>query len=194
MSINIPIQRFKYSNTIIQHLNDFAYTHRHDKRAIFKECWSNFIAKHQYEFQNEHTRLQELGFQGDAYASMYKSVRFYYRKMQLESIEGINKNKNKTYMCFPLQFIQNVDDYIKNSISQKLQCITNNNFICNITAADTYSRYIENNTDIIHSYLTIMIKELIIKQSIISSDDISLKFKKMFKNRFYKIQEKLKNN
>jgi len=192
-SINIPTQRFKYSECVASLLDDFANIHRYDERNDFQQYWGEYIQKHNIAFKNESESLTERGFNGDPYNAMYKSTRFYYRKMHLTDNNSKQSAKNRSYNRFPAELIALIDAKIENYISSNLTQITDNNFICKITPASCYKNFCLDYESEITKYIREYIKEIKAQCGNVSINIISEKLKKTFKNRFYKIQEKLRN-
>ena len=205
MKINLSIHRFKYTDHFNQNIKNFASIHRHDSCKDFKEQWMLFIQKDKILFENEIALMLQSGYKGDPYTAMYKSVRFYYRKLYINQTNhnsildnGDDSLKNKpirTYITFPPHFIDIVDTYIKHKIATQLESIDGDNFTSAVSPSDTLKTFCrEHETDIMNAIQTIVID---IKEKNNETDfqklNLSQKFKKMYKNRFYKIQEKLKN-
>jgi len=200
MKINLSINRFKYTDDFNDYLKYFANIHRHDSCKDFQQHWTDFINTEKLLFDNEVALMLQSGYKGDPYAAMYKSVRFYYRKLFINNRDYDSDNKlakkpARTYITFPHHFIDMVDTYIKQKIAGQLKTIDGDNFTSTISPSETLKTFCrEHENDIMNAIQTIIID---IKEKNSETDfvelNLSQKFKKMYKNRFYKIQEKLKN-
>ena len=194
MNIDMPIQRFKYSDMMTTLLVGFAEIHRHDSRKDFRSFWDEFIKSNLNAFEREVTLLEERGFKSDPYNAMYKSARFYYRKFYDGSGKKKNckKIKNNPYSKFPTELIKLIDTAIEKYISINLKQVSTSNYICDITPASCYSEFCGDYEDDLYIHIHEYIRQRQSMGDNISSSLISNKLKKTFKNRFYKIQDKLK--
>ena len=196
MKIKMDIHRFTYSEPFNHLLKNFASIHRHDSRKDFQEEWSKFILVEKTLFEKEASNMILSGYNGDPYVAMYKSVRFYYRKLFINSNNNGTKDKPKrTYITFPHSLIDKVDAFIQQQIAQQLKYIDDYHFTTSISPSDTLEAfYTDYDYDIKNAFEHIInkYKENANQVNIIEIN-LDQKFKKMYKNRFYKIQEKLKN-
>lgn len=194
MNIDMLIQRFKYSDMMSTLLVGFAEIHRHDSRKDFRSFWDEFIKSNLNAFEREVSLLEERGFKSDPYNAMYKSARFYYRKFYDGSGKKKNckKIKNNPYSKFPSELIKLIDTAIEKYISINLKQVSTCNYICDITPASCYSEFCGDYEDDLYIHIHEYIRQRQSMGDNISSSLISNKLKKTFKNRFYKIQDKLK--
>ena len=196
MKINMDIHRFTYSEPFNHLLKDFASIHRHDSHKDFQEEWSDFIQREKTLFTKETLNMIQSGYKGDPYVAMYKSARFYYRNLFVNSNDDRKKNKPKrSYITFPHTLIDKVDTFIKQQIAQQLKYIDDDNFTTSISPSDTLKAfYTDYDYDIKNAFEHIINKYKDTPNQVnIIEVNLNQKFKKMYKNRFYKIQEKLKN-
>ena len=192
----MDIHRFTYSEPFNRLLKDFASIHRHDSRKDFQEEWSDFIQREKTLFTKETLNMIQSGYKGDPYVAMYKSARFYYRNLFINSNDDRKKNKPKrSYITFPHTLIDKVDAFIKQQIAQQLKYIDDDNFTTSISPSDTLNAfYTDYDCDIKNAFEHIINKYKDTPNQVnIIEINLNQKFKKMYKNRFYKIQEKLKN-
>jgi len=195
MKIDIPIQRFKYSNAMSTLLDNFAEIHRHDSRKDFRTFWDEFIKNNLNTFEQEVVLLESRGFKSDPYNAMYKSTRFYYRKFYDGSGNKKNgqKNKNRPYSKFPTELIILIDTVIEKYISMNLKQVSDHDYMCNITPASCYTNFCDDCEGDLHIHIREYVRQTQSVGGEISSCIISNKLKKTFKNRFYQIQKKLKS-
>jgi len=194
MNIDIPIQRFKYSDTMSSLLDKFAEIHRHDNRKDFRSFWDEFIKSNLSVFEREVGLLEARGYKSDPYIAMYKSARFYYRKFYDGSGKKKNckKIKNHPYSKFPTELIQLIDTVIEKYISMNLKQVSTHDYMCDITPASCYTEFCDNYKDDLYIHIREYVRQRQSAGDNVSSSVVSNKLKKTFKNRFYKIQEKLK--
>jgi len=194
MNIDIPVQRFKYSDSITVLLSNFAGTHRYDDRKEFRKFWDEFIKNNIDAFEREVVLLESRGFIGDPYNAMYKSTRFYYRKLYDESSMKKNDKKIKEhpYSKFPSELIELIDTVIEKHISMNLEQVTVREYICNITPSSCYTDFCDEYERDLYIHIGNYVKQTQSMGGDVSASRISNKLKKTFKNRFYKIQEKIR--
>lgn len=200
MKINLEIHRFKYSDEFHCCIRDFASIHRHDSCKNFQEQWSEFIQREKTLFEKEALNMINSGYKGEPYVAMYKSARFYYRKLFINNTSDYgNKVKEdkpkRTYITFPHSLIDKVDAHIKQQISLQLKRVDDDTYTSSISPSNTLNLFCRKyDYDIKYAFENI-ISGIRAKNDNVNIEELnlSLKFKKMYKNRFYKIQEKLKN-
>jgi len=194
MHIDIPIQRFKYSDIMSTLLDNFAEIHRHDSSKDFRIFWDEFIKENSNTFEQEVVLLKSRGFKSDPYNAMYKSTRFYYRKFYNGSGKKKNCNKinKRPYSKFPTELIKLIDSVIEKLISMNIKQVTEQEYICNITPASCYIKFCDDYETDLYVHIGDYVRQTQSVGGEISSSIISNKLKKTFKNRFYKLQDKLK--
>jgi hypothetical protein len=190
----MPIQRFKYSDVMVGLLDNFARIHRYDDRIDFRKFWDVFVETNRKTFEYEVKLLYSRGFKSDPHFAMYKSTRFYYRKRYIENnAENIKKNTKKhSYSKFPSKLIELIDSVIEKYISTNIKQVTEREYICTITPASCYINFCDDYEFDLSIHIGDYVRQTLAVGGDISSILISNKLKKTFKNRFYKIQEKLK--
>jgi hypothetical protein len=168
--------RFKFSNSITELLLNFSQQYKFNKTDEFKENWDNWTNENQDEIYREKYRLESLGYNGDIIDKMYKSVRYYYCKKNTYSNEI--KEKRRKYISKNESFINLIDTFIKNNCNKDNK---NEYIVCNLKPSDgwaifnhTYTSEIEQEIERVLEYNNDM-----------SRNDIILKIKKTFNNRYY---------
>ena len=195
MENNIKMQtfRFTFSENFNTELLKFSKVHQYDDRKVFKESWEEWIKDEEIQslINIELKSLNEDGFRGDAMDKMFKSARYYFRKKSLASKEV---TKRKQYTGFSKPLLENMDIHIQNELinnsypqtfdmsSNTEDIDTEKRKLCVISPEEAYNRYCEENKDMISQEIN-----LIKKQSMTALDakELSKKFKKTYKNRFY---------
>jgi len=194
MNIDIPIKRFKYSDTMTMLLDNFARIHQYDDRKDFRRFWDEFVIENHNAFECEVGLLESRGFTGDPYIAMYKSTRFYYRKLYINDsvTSNIKKIKTHRYSKFNNTLLTLIDTVIEKHISENITRLTDHEFICDITPSSSYKTFYDDYENDITLHIGDYVRQMQSVGGEIVSSIISNKLKKTFKNRFYKIQEKLK--
>lgn len=166
------IYRFKLQPEIIELVNTFAKTHQYDNRQDYKEAWDKWYEE-QEEFKREEFRLKELGYDKDIKNKIYKSGRYYYRNKS--NIE-ISPKKRSTYITLNQNILDKMDDHIKENLNAS-----------EYTPAGGYEKFCEGNK-------LILLKEIkkLLNNHKISGEEIQLKIKKTYKNRYYLISRNVK--
>lgn len=107
------IYRFKFTNEFMDELNKFSKIHQYDKRLDFKEAWNIWIEENKDIIQEETTRLERLGYDGDIIDKMFKSARYYFRNKTTEKTQPKQRRK---YIAVSRELLQAMDTHIENNI------------------------------------------------------------------------------
>ena len=112
--------------------------------------------------------MNEIGYDGDTIEKMYKSSRYYFRK---KSTEKKAPSERRSYVGVSQNLLDSMDKYISESLGTK--------------PATSFNEFCKTNVDILQEE----VKRLCIK-NISDSDEIKVKIKKTYKNRYFmKINE-----
>jgi hypothetical protein len=187
--IEVQTFRFTFSNEFKEVLARFAKVHQYDERKQFKEEWQKWTEDDEIRsmINDEIKTLSHNGFEGDALDKMFKSARYYFRK---KSDEPKEKKERKKYTGFSRGILKIMDDHITtkmNNNTKKIQNINDEEIIlCDISPEDCYTDFCEKNKDMILREI-MSLKE---KTEILDTKEVSNKFKKTYKNRYYMIRTK----
>lgn len=168
-TIKKPVYRFKLSEEITQHLIYFARIHKHDDRVTFKDAWNEWIKNNESLTQNETRRLFEMGYMGNVMKKMYVSVRYYYKNKSNKTESETTQKKRRQYIKLDNTILQLMDTHIRE-----------NNMQLDYTPAKGFKNFIEENYYTIDREITRLITNSSLKR-----DDVNLKLKKTYKNRYY---------
>jgi len=160
--------RFKFTPEIMSKINAFAKIHQHDDRHSYKDAWKIWYENHSEIVQEENNRLEEAGYVGDINDKMFKAGRYYFRKKTEDTSQ--NTTKRRDYISMDAEVIEAMDRHIGNNISD-------NSF----SPANGYDNFCENNIPILKDEIQRIYEE----GSTISKDNLILKIKKTYKNRYY---------
>ena len=157
------IYRYKFSPEFTNHLLAFINIHRFDPVASFKEAWDLWYATNEEMVQRETDRLMDLGYIGNIGDKMYKSARYYYKNKPLGDKSA---KKRRKYVRLDSDILSIMDVHIgghreKPSISYKI--------------------FIEGNGE----KIKLLTADLIEKG--LKKEDIEIKIKKTFKNRYFRL-------
>ena len=78
--------RYKFSNDVMELMQDFSKVHQNDSKDNFDDNWTLFLEKNKQVIETEERRLKECGYDASLEDKMYKSIKYYYnksRKMQV---------------------------------------------------------------------------------------------------------------
>lgn len=169
--------RFTFQDEVKLKLEEFSKMHSNDDRKVFKYAWDSWmktddaICIHQ-----DVDRLKKEGCEGDIYDKMYKSARYYHRKKEAKKQEKMEllEDKKREYLTFSENILFIMDMHINNMVKHEV--------MKRQSPAEIYHMFcIEHREDIQ--------KEVILfcnTWGAKNADDLSLKFKKTYKNRYYK--------
>jgi len=149
--ITIQTYRFKFTNEVTNELTYFAKLHQFDDRKTFKEAWKEWIETPEISsmIKIEIDRLTSIGYDGDILDKMFKSARYYFRKKSLEKKEP---KKRREYIGLSNDVLKKIDEHIHLQLKENVKIVIENGTkksISNISPADAYDHFCENNKDII---------------------------------------------
>ena len=173
--------RYKFSDEIANEISYFATMHKYDNQKTFKEEWAKWIQPNNSKIQIEIQRLINLGAEGDIMDKLYKSARYYYRKKPMTPPPAKTR---KDYTRFSETMLNIMDANIHEQLDEKSQ----QKPVIDISPAEAYHLFCKTNIDDI----TNEVQLLMITNKSQSWVEISNKFKKTYKNRYYNICNKHK--
>ena len=170
--IGLPtvIYRFKFTEDFMEQLYNFSKIHQYDERKDFKEAWKVWTEENEYIIDEETTRLNTLGYDGDVMDKMFKSARYYFRK---KSTEKKQPKQRRQYISVTRELLDAMDRHIEENIfNEDYQPKTG--FVSFCKANET------------------ILKESISKifeQGVKESELIEDKIKKTYKNRYFMLTQ-----
>ena len=192
-NILLKTYRYDFSEEIEYKLREFASIHQYDERKQIKESWKKWINEEpkKTEIENETKRLNQLGYTGDVLTKMYTSIRYYYMKKKPtkdqkednddnddDDDESKEKKPRKRYINVSPIILELIDNHI---LSEIKKCSKNN-----------ISSYVPSNAylDFCKEHQTNIMDEIILLKDVLNEDEIIIKFKKTYKNRYQNIKNK----
>ena len=164
--------RFNLSKNVIEKLTIFSKIHQYDDRKEYKEAWDKWYADRENKafIDDEKTRLEMLGYEGDLEKKMYKAGRYYFKKKTNEKIEP---KKRGQYISISEEIRQKMDEHIRQTD-------------LSVKPSDSLQEFNKKNDVLINEE----IDRLKLLQTI-KRDEIEIKIKKLYKNRcnIYKIRQ-----
>lgn len=160
------IYRFKFSDEIVNLLNQFSKLHKFTDQKEYKEKWNSFLEENKEIIEIESKRLCDLGYTGDIKDKMYKSARYYFRKKSDCKKEPV---KRKQYKSIDREILENMDLHIQRNIDTD-----------NYTPAigfDDFSKLFKEIIDIEISNFK--------NNDEIELEEVKNKIKKTYKNRYF---------
>ena len=170
---NQLIYRFKFDNNFLILLYKFAKLHQYDSRQDFKEAWKEWTENNADEISQEETRLINLGYDGNAKDKMFKSARYYLRK---KSTEKKQPKDRKKYIGISKRIINLMDIQISNGLGKGVMKPSEGYTLL----ISDYKEEIDNES-----------KELL--ENNYTKEEINIKLKKTYKNRYFIYTNKSKN-
>jgi hypothetical protein len=167
------IQTFRhdFGEKFMEELKQFAIIHKYDDRKVFKQAWTDWTERKSVQIAQEVEQLKNSGYKGDVLDKMFKSARYYFRK----KVENVEETPRKKYISLSPLFLEQIDIYISERLSSSS---------VGSSPADLYCDFCQNKKELIFE----QIQELID----LTSEEICIKLKKTFKNRFYVLKATIK--
>ena len=173
MDTENTIFRFKFSTEFNNQLLSFSKLHQHDDRHTYKDNWTLWLQANDEIVDQEFQRLRQQGYDGNIIDKMYKSGRYYYRK----KTPNKEPRQRRKYIAIETDVIEEMDKHNADNFdsptfkpSSAFELFTNE-----------FKELIEDETN------RLVEKEL-------SKDDIKLKFKKTYKNRYFIFTQQKSND
>lgn len=157
--------RFKFSTCFTDMLYRFSKIHQYDDRHAFKEAWEEWTETNESEVTDEINRLRFLGYDGDINDKMYKSARYYFRKKRPSPI---TQTKRKQYVQISRELLYAMDEHI-------IRGLTNGN----LKPQDGFLNFCETHMELVKEAVNGLYKS-----GMTNSDDLHMKIKKTYKNRY----------
>jgi len=186
MAIKLQTVRFTYSNEFINELEYFSKIHQYDDRKTFKEAWISWKNQDNIKrlIEIEMSKSEKNEYKGDLMDKIYKSTRYYYRKKNFihteeQEEEENDENDKNEYTGFSKSIIKIMD----RNIYELIETNRDKTKISRITPAKAFITFCNTHLKEITAEIY-RLKE----KNILDPREISLKFKKAYKNRFYKIK------
>lgn len=175
---HIKIFRYKFKESTIEKMTDFARIHCYDCKEDLKEAWEEWKEEYVDMIKREQRRHEELGYEGKIEEKMYKSIRYYYMKKfnNKKKEDIIEFNGRKKYVPLTKKIRLMMDFFIQ-------QCIDNDSY----KPSKDYERFY--NDPIIQRHIHTEI-DIIQQKYNLEDEDIREKIKKTYKNRYYMIRTK----
>ena len=205
---NIKLQMAKqiFSEEFSKLLHDFSKEHCEESLKVFRQSWKSWIEISDTKIKLEVDRIMENNFVGTKEEKNQKintSARFYYRKKEKREkkiknteTESENQNQNqnpkKPYIGFTKEFIQLIDNEIKNKILQTADN-TKNQDIIKIDQKEAFHNFITSHINEINNELGQLKTKYDDYNEEFVAKNIAHKLKKAYQNRFYSICKILNN-
>jgi hypothetical protein len=193
-AIQFETSRFIYSDDFSKEIEYFSKLHQYDDRKTFKEMWLKWIEEESIKglINEEMERCAKNGYKGDIMDKMYKSARYYYRKKEMKCFKKEEQNKNDdndstsepNYSGLSKEMIKQMDLHIYEHINSNMEKSKNNTLLLSkVRPANAFD-------DFCKKCIKEIAREILkLKKKItLNPNEISIKFKKAYKNRFYKIR------
>ena len=94
--LSVPIFRFKLSNDCFNSLKEFSRIHSQDNRDDFKEAFEEWGKNNSTILDNETQRLQELGYNNDINAKLFRCAKYYCAKRVFNTKSNDDNDNDET--------------------------------------------------------------------------------------------------
>lgn len=204
-TLNVKIFRFKLSDDVMSIITQFSKIHQFDDRHAYKEAWSIWLSDNQDMVEREIMRLQQLGYTGDIIDKMFKAGRYYFREkvaINKKSDKNKNKNKNKNTDGVSETVVDENENEAENENKNENTTKRRNYIVMNpeiIQAMDqhlktkmkttgfkpesAYIHFCDQHIELLRKEIGRLLQEN--KTIKISGHQMSAKFKKTYKNRYF---------
>jgi len=172
--MELNIYRYTFEIEFAKELYIFAKIHQYDNRHDFKDSWKEWMNDNDEIIQLEVDRLLKLEYKGDILDKMFKSARYYFRKKKIVKKEPIIRRE---YIGIEKSLLYAMTEHIIKNIINK-----------NYKPSDGFFEFCKLNIEL----LTKEVKRLYM-EGIQNSNEIQLKIKKTYKNRYFTISKNIKN-
>ena len=169
---NVSIYRYKFDDHIMELITKFAKIHQYDDRKTYKEAWTIWFQDNLETLNREKNRLLDIGYEGSVEDKMFKAGRYYFRKKKIVSQEKEKeKQKRRDYISMNHIILDAMDKHLSSTIND-----------CDFSPAKGYNDFCEKNINLLKNEIC-----RICENNKITAEDITLKIKKTYKNRYYLI-------
>ena len=176
--------RIDYLESFVHLLEEFVLMHYNEERKLFKRNWDILRNTNTEIFNIEIERIKTQGYTGNIEKKMFESIRYYYRKKilkQTNKIECVETSYCQNKLCgFSREIKQLMDNHIQ----------TIANVECIISPADAFDEFCKKNEGGIGKEIYRLKSKT---NQLLDADEITIKFKKAYKNRFYTFYQKTNN-
>jgi hypothetical protein len=188
--IIVKTQRHTFGKELYNALNQFAQEHKNDDRKTYKALWQKWTESDNIKEWIVAEMAKQPG--KDVLDKMYKSSWYYYRKRGDEKEEIVDKIPRKQYDAFDQQILKSIDEHIRNQIKTTMVINEKSELISNISPAESFERFCEDERELLLEEIRASYGED--EDEPITADEANQvveKFKKAYKNKFYKIRVEL---
>jgi hypothetical protein len=147
-------------------LHNFSKIHQYDDRAQFKEAWQLWTVEFDETIRVEIQRLSHNGYEGDILDKMFKSARYYFRNKS--SVKPEVKERRE-YVSFQKDILILMDEHIN---------------LTKLKPADGFTDFCNANMEALKKEITYLVEH-----NIKDSKQIQAKFKKTYKNRYFRLNK-----
>lgn len=187
--IILKSSRHTFGKELYAALNQFAQDHKDHDRKTYKALWQKWTENDNIKEWIAAEMEKQPG--QDVLDKMYKSSWYYYRKRGEAKQENIEKSPRKEYDAFDQEIIKIIEAHIRTKINASLVVNEDNNTsMSDLTPAKSFEMFCEDHKDLFVEEIMATYGD----DEPVSKDDANAtvnKFKKAYKNKFYKIRLEL---
>jgi hypothetical protein len=173
-SIKFKTYRYDFSEKVEYKLIEFAKANENNERKVIKQEWIKWTEENADLIKEEETRLKKCGYEGDVKTKIFTSIKYYYMKKNKKQTNTATTQKRKKYVCLTPSLLEIMDNHIMKEINHNMNM--NNGFI-NLEPSNAYLNFCKENPNEI-------IEEIKILKDQMDQNEIAIKLKKTYKNRY----------
>ena len=174
-NIKFKTHRYDFSKEIEHILREFAKTHQTSERKYTKQEWIKWTEENAQIIKEEEERLKKCGYEGDVKTKMFTSIKYYYMKKNKKGTKEQEEKtiKRKKYVCLSPFMLEIIDNHIMKEINHNME----KNGIINIEPSSAYLNFCKENQ-------LQIVEEIKILKEQMDQNEIAIKLKKTYKNRY----------
>ena len=174
-NIKFKTHRYDFSKEIEHKLREFAKTHEHGERKHTKQEWLKWTEENAQIIKEEESRLKKCGYEGDVKTKMFTSIKYYYMKKNNKGTKEQEEKtiKRKKYVCLSPFMLEIIDNHIMKEINHNME----KNGLINIEPSSAYLNFCKENQ-------LQIVEEIKILKEQMDQNEIAIKLKKTYKNRY----------
>lgn len=191
-TIQLRTYRFNLTKDLTDELTYFSQMHRFDDRKTFKEAWIKWkeIEENRILLELETNRLEKEGYDGDIENKIFKSLRYYFKKKIEKESDKPSPKKRKQYETLSNEFLDKIDEHIYEKLHQNIIYKTKTEekdiSMSDVSQSDAYYEFCLKNKKLMENEINLLFKKN--PNKTYSATELSNKFKKTYKNRFFNIK------
>lgn len=169
-AILVNTYRFNFGQELTEHIFAFSKIYQYALREDFKEAWSVWKVENDVLIAQEQARLIHDGYVGNIEDKLYNSARYYYRNKGTVKTTPI---KRRQYCSIDNELLKAMDQHIHSEIGKG-----------GYKPSSGFDGFCHQSPELVKNTISALLDKHMPKE------DIYLKIKKTYKNRYFRIISK----